>query len=276
MKKRANILVVLLFLGAVVFVLLMNPRNVQRVQSGFLGLIAPFLKTGSDWEKSYKEYRAGLKKLAELESELSNLRIENEKLKALNQALQGVESENLRLKTVLGYQGQTQFALVSARVIGRNPSNWWSTVEIDRGTEDGVQKEMCVLTPDGLVGKITNAAEHVATVLLLSDENCRVAAIVEGTERQGIVRVEVHGERISNNLQPRMSLNFLTKSPDLQPGQKLRTSGAGYVYPAGILIGEVLEFKSRELDGYAIIQPSVDFTTVQDVFVVTGMKGVKQ
>lgn len=250
----------------------MSPQNVQRVQNGFLGLISPFLRTGSDWERKYKDYRSGLKKLGELEAEIGKLKVENDRLKALNQALQGVEAENIRLNAALGFQSQTAFSLISARVIGRNPSNWWSTVNIDRGSKDGIDAEMCVLTPDGLVGKVIDSTETTATVLLITDENCKVAATVDATERQGIVRVEVRGERGSSTLHPRMTLNFLSKAPALEPGQKLRTSGAGFVYPAGVMIGEVLEFRLRELDGYAVIQPSVDFATLEDVFVVTGMK----
>jgi rod shape-determining protein MreC len=274
MNRRKNIIAITLFMVGLAFIFLMSPQNVQRLQSGFLSLISPFLRTGSDWERQYKSYRAGLKKLNELESDVSKLRVENERLKALNQALQGVEAENIRLNEALGFQTQTPFSLISARVIGRNPSNWWSTVDIDRGSDDGVQKEMCVLTPEGLVGKVIAISSNgkSATVLLVTDETCKVAGTVEGTERQGIIRVDVRGERGSNKQHPVMTLNYLSKAPELVPGQKLRTSGAGYVYPAGIMIGEVVEFKSREMDGSAILQPAVDFATLQDVFVVTGMK----
>ena len=134
---------------------------------------------------------------------------------------------------------------------------------------------MAVLTPDGLVGKIVLVAEHTATVLLITDENCKVAASVEGSkslDMQGIVHVEVRGERTASNLQPRMVLNFVSKSASLQPGQKIITSGAGQVYPPGVMIGRVLEFKPRELDGEALLEPTVELATLSDVFIVTGMK----
>ena len=69
-----------------------------------------------------------------------------------------------------------------------------------------------------------------------------------------------------------MTLNFVSKYASLQPGQKVFTSGAGNVYPAGVLIGHVLEFKSRELDGQAVIEPAVDLVALTDVFIKTGMK----
>jgi rod shape-determining protein MreC len=67
---------------------------------------------------------------------------------------------------------------------------------------------------------------------------------------------------------PQISLNFLSKQANLQPHQKVFTSGVGGVFPAGVLIGEIGEFKMRELDGYATVIPAVDLTTLQDVFVV--------
>ena len=273
MKRRSNIIAVAVFLAAAASIFVLSPRNRQRLQSGFLGIVAPFLKKGSEVDSRWKTYKAGLKKLDELEADNQRLKVENDQLRASNQALRGVESENIRLKAALGYQGQAVFTLVPAQVIGRSPSNWWSTVVIDKGTADLVQKEMPVVTSDGLVGKVVNTDDHSAIVLLVSDENCKVAASVEATKEQGIIRVEVRGQRTSNSIQPTMTLNFLSRFAPLQAGQKVLTSGAGSVYPPGILIGQIVEFKSRELDGQAVIEPSVDIAALADVFVITGVKG---
>ena len=273
LNRRANFIAATVFLVAVIGVILLSPRNRQWLQSGFLGIIAPFLKKGSEVDSRWKSYKAGLKKLDELESDNQRLKVENDQLRATNQALRGVETENIRLKSALGYEGNAAFKLVPARVIGRSPSNWWSTAVIDKGSAELVEKEMPVVTPDGLVGKVVNTDEHSAIVLLVTDENCRVAATVAGTKEQGIVHVEVRGRRAANNIQPAMTLNFLSRFAPLQPKQELHTSGAGSVYPPGILIGRIVEFKSRELDGVAVIEPSVDIAALADVFVVTGMKG---
>ena len=273
MNRRANIIAALVFFAALVGVFVLSPRNRQRLQSAFLGIVSPFLKKGSEVDSSWKSYRAGLKKLNELEAEAQRLKVENDQLRATNQALRGVEAENIRIKSALGYQGGSPFTLVSARVIGRSPSNWWSTVIIDKGSADLLQEEMAVVTPDGLVGKVVNLGDHSASVLLVSDENCKVAGTVEGTKEQGIVRVEVRGQRTSNNIQPTMTLNFLSRFAPLRTGQKVFTSGAGSIYPPGILIGQIVEFKSRELDGQAIIEPSVDIAALADVFIITGLKG---
>ena len=133
---------------------------------------------------------------------------------------------------------------------------------------DGIEGDMPVVTEEGLVGKTTTVSDSISIALLISDENCRVAASVEGTREQGIVS----GERVAGALTPLLDLNFLSKQANLQAGQKAYTSGVGGVFPSGLLIGAVKDYKVRELDGQARILPSVDLSKLQDVFVVTGRK----
>ncbi len=77
---------------------------------------------------------------------------------------------------------------------------------------------------------------------------------------------------ISGGLTPLLDLNFLTKQANLQPGQKVYTSGVGGVFPSGLFLGTVKSFKVRELDGQAKLAPAVDLSHLEDVFVVTGRK----
>jgi rod shape-determining protein MreC len=118
----------------------------------------------------------------------------------------------------------------------------------------------------GLVGKTEVVAAHSSTIVLISDETCRVAAKVEGTQDQGIVK----GERTSSSANPIISLNFLPKDAKVQSGANVYSSGVGGVFPAGVLVGQVKEFKVRELDSHATVVPAVDLTTLEDVFVVVG------
>jgi rod shape-determining protein MreC len=82
----------------------------------------------------------------------------------------------------------------------------------------------------------------------------------------------VQGERVSGSTTPLLELNFLSKQANLQPGMRAYTSGVGGVFPSGILIGTVKEFRVRELDGQARLTAAVDLPNLEDVFVVTGRK----
>ncbi len=266
MNQRMHIVAVAAFvvLVTITFIVLGQGHTTQRLQSGFLGMISPFLRQGSSLDRKYTEMKEGLKSLKRLEEENKRLTVENKELSATNQTLRDMEAENNKLRNALGYRERSVFKLVPARIIARDLSTYYQTVKIDRGTADGVRLDMPVLTEEGLVGKTTVVADHAATVILIADENCRVAATIEGSNEKGIVR----GERIAENGVPAIGLMFLTKQAALQPGQKIYTSGVGGVFPSGVLVGAVKEFKVRELDGYATIVPAVDLTSIDDLFVV--------
>ena len=189
-------------------------------------------------------------------------------MRATNQALRDVEHEVNRLRHALNYRERAVFKLVPAEVVTRDSSTWWHTVTINRGKEDGIEPDMPVVTDEGLIGKTTTVSRAISIVLLVSDENCRVAANVEGTREQGIVT----GERVSGTVTPLLELNFLSKQANLQPGQKVYTSGVGGVFPPGLLLGTAKSFRVRELDGQAQLIPVVDLSKLEDVFVVTGRK----
>ena len=262
--RRLGVIATVVFLLALGARFTLSPRATQQIQSRFLGLISPFLKTGSTLQRQFVGFREGLKTLDELEKDDQLLRVEIKDLKATNQMLRDLESENNRLRRALNYRQRSVFKLVPARIIARDASTWWSTVKIDKGFEDGVEPDMPVLTEDGLVGKTTTVSKNLSTILLIADQNCKVSAMVEGSREQGIVS----GGRTSSNTMPEITLNFLSKTADLKRGQKVYSSGVGGVFPSGVYIGQVNEFKVHELNGQATIIPAIDLTTIEDVFVV--------
>ena len=268
MSRRLVIPAIIVFVVATGLILALSPHNMRKVQAGFLGVISPFLKTGSTVDQKYRNFREGLKTLEQLEQENKQLGVANKEMMATNQTLRGLEAENNRLRNALGYRERAVFKLTPARIVARDASTWYNKIIIDRGSADGLKEDgdQAVLTEEGLVGKTTVVSDHSATVVLISDEACRVAASVEGTREQGIVK----GERASSGSTPSIGLNFLSKQANLKTGLNIYTSGVGGVFPSGVLIGQVKEFKMRELDGHASIVPAVDLTTLEDVFVVVG------
>ncbi len=266
--NRSSIIALLVLAAVLAYFLSFGPEGTRNLQSAFYKVISPFLTTGSGLEQQITAMRKGLKSLEELERENGTLRVENRALKATNQALRDVELEVNRLRMALSYRERSVFKLVPAEIVTRDTSTWWRTVTINRGKDDGIQTDMPVVTEEGLVGKTTTVSDNISVVILVSDENCRVAAKVEGTREQGIVA----GERVAGALTPLLDLNFLSKQANLQPGQKVYTSGVGGVFPSGLLVGVIKDYKVRELDGQAHLNPAVDLAKLQDVFVITGQK----
>src|SRR6266699_3936643 len=266
--SRTSIIALLIFGAILGYFLTFGPESTRRFKAGVYRVIAPFLTSGSGLQKQITSVRTGLKSLDQLERENASLQVENRELRATNKGLRDVEHEVNRLRHALNYRERSVFKLMAAENVTRDASTWWHTVTINRGKEDGIETDMAVVTDEGLVGKTTTVSEKISIVLLISDENCKVAASVEGTREQGIVS----GERVTGGLNPLLNLNFLSKQADLKPGQKAYTSGVGGVFPSGLLLGAVKSFRVRELDGQAQLTPAVDLSHLEDVFVVTGRK----
>src|SRR5205085_104912 len=266
--NRTSIIALLIFGAILGYFLSFGADTTRKFQSSIYQMLSPFFSTGSSVQKQITSVRTGLKSLEELEKENAALNVDNRQLRATNQALRDVEHEVNRLRHALNYRERSVFKLVPAEVIARDSSTWWRTVTINRGKEDGIEGDMPVVTDEGLVGKTTTVSSNIAVVLLISDENCKVAASIEGSREQGIVS----GERVAAGVTPALNLSFLSKQADLKPGQKTFTSGVGGVFPSGIPIGAVKTFRVRELDGQAQVIPAVDMTHLEDVFVVTGRK----
>lgn len=266
--NRSSI-IALVVLGAILaYFLSFGADGTRKIQAGFYKVISPFLSTGSGLKKQLSSVSTGLKTLEEVERDNASLKVENRSLKATNQALRDVEHEVNRLRRALAYRERALFRLVPAEVLTRDSSTWWRTITINRGKNDGVEPDVPVVTDEGLVGKTATVGDNISVVLLISDENCKVACTVEGTREQGIVS----GERVTGSVMPMLDLNFLSKQANLSPGPKVYTSGVGGVFPSGLLVGVIQSHKVRELDSQARVTPAVDLSHLEDVFVVTGRK----
>jgi len=258
----AAVAVAVVFLG-------LSSATMSWWQSRFLDVSTPALQAGSAISGKISKLNQGLKTLDELEAENATLAAQNNELKATSQLSGNLEDENRRLRAALDYRDRSPFQLLPAQILSRDASSWWSTAKINRGFGEKVDAQQPVLTAEGLVGRTTTVAKDLSIVLLLTDENCRVAARIEGTNEQGFVS----GRRVAGNSSPELVLNFLNRDANIQPGMKVFTAGvSGAVFPAGIPLGTVKEFRTRELDGQAILEPAADFSRLEDVFVVLGTK----
>jgi rod shape-determining protein MreC len=254
----------LLFLLA--FFFWTQKSNIGTLRNGWLQILSPFFYAGSSAQRQIGTLGKKLKTLDQLEEEYRLLINENERLQAENQVLHHYEKEVVQLRQALSFQQDSAFLLLPAELITHDSATWWDTIKINKGSQDGVAIDQVVVTSQGLVGKVIEVASHLSIVLLVTDENCKVAANVEGTQEQGIVS----GMRIPNG---EIQLSFLSKLSELHPGQKVYTAGViGGVFPSGIAIGTIKSFHVSELDGHAILEPAVNLNELKNLFVLVGAK----
>lgn len=156
--------------------------------------------------------------------------LENAQLRDLQQRLADMESQNQRLKELLGYVSQQPAPGIPAPVVGRSADHWWQQVILGRGTKDGVKVGDVVIAPGGLVGRVINVTPNTSRVLLLSDPSSRVGAIISRSRFMGYIRGQ------STN---RAVMVFFDRVPDVRRGDVVTTSSFSQLFPAGLPIGRV-------------------------------------
>lgn len=265
--NRLSILALIVFVVLAGLVLSMRLPVAQRVQASVIHLVRPLHTTTTGVGRSLGALGNGLKSLEEIGKENAILTVENAKLRATNQMMNDTAAENNRLRQALGFKERSNYNLLPARIVARQSATWWNTVQIDRGEQDGLDTDQPVVTDLGLVGKTTTVAANTAYVLLVSDENCKVAAKIEGIREQGILA----GQRTTTTLEPDLLLGFLPKTVEIHPGQKVYSSGvSGGVFPGDLLLGTIKTLEVRALDARATVTPAVDLAKLENVFVVLG------
>lgn len=262
--KKLNILALLLFVAAVVSVFTLDTSVTRDIQSRTMTVLSPFIHSSAAVEQSVSGAVVSPEDPRELVRENERLQIEVERLRIISQKYAQTLDENNKLRVQLQFQQSAPFKMTAARVIKRVSSTWWNSMIIDKGLLDGLATDSPVISAAGLVGKIGKLDPRMAEIILLTDEMCRVSAKIEGTSEQGILA----GERAGLDLRPDLRLRFLSKNLLLNPGANVVSTGEGGVFPEGLLIGRVKRFENRDLSGEAIVEPAVDFSLLEHVFVV--------
>jgi rod shape-determining protein MreC len=267
MKKR-NLLALILFIATVVAVFMMDTRITRKIQGQVLSLLSPFTHAGSSLEKTVlaklEDNNASQLNPIDLKRDLDAMQIEVESLRIVSQKYQQTLEENNRLREIIEFKKVSPFKMNAARVVKRVSSTWWNTLIIDKGSLDNLATDAPVISASGLIGKTGKMESHMAEVILLTDEMCRVSAKVEGTLEQGILS----GERAGLELRSDLRLRFLSRDANLIPGTRVISTGEGGIFPAGLLIGKVKRFENKDITGEAIVEPAVDFSAIDHVFVV--------
>ncbi len=265
--NKFNVIALLLFLTAVVALFTLKTPQTRAVQTWTMNLLSPFIRGGAQAEQQVKEVLASPRDLASLEQENHRLQQEVDRLSIMTKQYEEVLAENNKFRGMLEYRKNFALKLTAARVLRRSSSNWWNTIIIDKGSMDGIGTDSAVITYVGfigMVGKTGKVAAHTAEVVLLTDEECRVAARVEGTQARGILM----GERGGFDQRPDLRLKFMDRTLKLEPEAKVYSTGEGGVFPNGVYLGKVKSFEIRDTSGEAVVESAVDFSLLQDVFVV--------
>ena len=201
-------------------------------------------------------------------TDLLNVREENEQLrqellqyKTANIEYREAVATNVRLQKLLELKESLPPPTLSAEIVGKDPSLWFRTFTINRGSSDGVQKGMPVVTVEGVVGQVLTSSPNYSKVLLATDPNSAIEVITQKTRVQGIVKGS--GPETFN-------LHYVLKSAEVEKGDYVLTSGLGGVFPKGLMVGTVAEItKSRRgMFQNIAVKPAVDFSQLEYLIII--------
>ena len=188
-------------------------------------------------ESAMSVVTASIDRATSIFGDISTLRAENQRLRTADADLRrqvlelsAAAQENASLRQALNFEKSFGHRMVAAQVVGRGPDSFSRTVEIDRGTVDGIQVGMIVVSGSGLVGRVREAGPHGAIVQTLADPQSRVNVYLSQSGLQGTIA----GGPTALQLKIEHRLGAIPSN-----GEWAITSGVGGGYPKGLVVGEV-------------------------------------
>ncbi len=254
---------VALFIAINLIVMTMTSRqslSVNTTEKIAITLVSPFQYvvnttigfTQSIWETYFMSVVA-VKENAELRRALAQARdIQNRYAEMVQ--------ENMRLKKFVQFTSSVPDTYVAAQVIARDPSPWFKTIMIDKGASQGLEKGSPVIVSEGIVGQVIKVSDAFSRVLLITDRNSSVDALVQNSRVRGMVK---------GSNEETCSFVYALRKDDIKPGEMIVSSGLDQVFPKGLKIGRILDVKKdhSQLFQDIRIQPSVDFDKLEEVLV---------
>lgn len=271
----AMVLGLTLLIGCVALVLVENlmptqqyiPQNIVSLPSRVVSAVLKPFQSAFSWTTNYvSDYLANFKLHKTIEIEYNKLRAENDELTYKSLLNDELEAENERLRNMLNvFDEKKSMNPIMAQVTGKETSSWFQMFTIDKGSKQGIKENMAVINADGLIGYIYKVYETSSEVISIVDSRASVAALIESSRDQGIVKGTLG---IEEDAACRMYYLPVDLVP--RPGDTVVTSGVGLSFPKGLKIGVIRE-STRYMDEnkhYVVIEPYVDFMHIEEVIVL--------
>jgi rod shape-determining protein MreC len=275
--RRRRAVLALLIIGSFLLLTVTYGQSSGSVQSGVSAVFSPLQTVADRALKPARDLVGWFDKTFAARGE--NSRLKEELASARKQAVAGQEalSENIQLRKLVELDrdpplAESAYRPVTARVIGRSPTVWNSTVALDVGSGDGVKVDDPVISGDGLVGKVASTQGGSSQVTLITDHTSAVSAKVLPGGVQGVIRPNVGDPED-------LILDFIDSTRHVHGGQAVVTSGwraqgLASLFPPGLPVGEVTSASivEQEASQQVHLRPYADIANLEMVQVLTGHK----
>lgn len=232
---------------------------VQTVANFVQSPVSSATSATSDFFRSFYELRA-----AQEENVILKQRVEQLEFELLQRSQ--LTEENERLKQLLDLKNESSYEILPARVISRDPTTWFDTLLVNRGSLDGVKLNSPVVSGGGLVGRVTAVSPLSSQVSLLSKSRAGVGAIIgELGSSNAIGVVSGDGQR------EYLEMGYVAGTIQISKGETVYSTGQDGIYPAGLKIGQVVDIKqgSSTEPHIILLKPTVRFDNLREVAILT-------
>jgi rod shape-determining protein MreC len=254
-----------LLAGVIILQVVLLAVQIKRDSQGRLlrvwtvGAVSPFQRAGAKGIGNIRGTWSHYFALQNTSRENEELRRENDALKLQVNQLQSKAAESDRLAGLLNFrQAQRNVPMLAARVIGTG-ADTSQTVYLDRGERDGIRRNMGVITPDGVVGKVIESYRDTAQVLLLTDRDSGVGAMLAESRIQSPV---------GGTGEPLLSMKYIPTDDTVNVGEHVVTSGMDRIFPRDLPVGIVTEIKTGRPFQQVRVRPSANLQRLEEVIVL--------
>ncbi len=263
--KDLNLTQRFIALLSIIFVLMtLQWIGILRPITGlFSPLTSPLLRSTGSLSSNLQQFAMAMNNLANTRKEIDSLEHENNALLAENTRLKEFEGENTSLRQQLNFSTSHHYSLLPATIIGKEPVNFIKYLTLDQGQTSGIKENMVVVSPEGLlVGKVIKVDTWQSQVLIITDGESSVPAMVQSTRTDGIVKGQSFGYGLTMELVP---VDVPLKKNDV-----IITSGLGGTFPKGLFLGVVSSVESNPSDIFqqAVIRPQINFNQLETVAIL--------
>lgn len=274
--KSKHLIVIMTIVAVSMILLTLSSQSVAAPVRNAAGyIVVPFQNGINAVGKWLTAQADSLRDVKELAQENAQLKAKVDELTMQNNVLLQSQTELDRLEKLYELSSEySQYNMVGAEVISKDPGNWYSTFVINKGTRDGLAVDMNVMADGGLVGIITEVGDNWATVRSIIDDTSNVSAMVANTSDHCVVT----GNLLKMN-EGKIDFTQLTyEEGKVQEGDAIVTSNVSEKFQTGLLIGYIsdMQLDSNNLTTSGTIIPSVDFRHLREVLIITDLKQSKE
>jgi rod shape-determining protein MreC len=269
-KNRAGVLLAILIVVSVIMLAFSTARERFRPAEAGLTLVSSVQEMVFRVGEVLGSTINSVRELGELQQQYEAVLQELRRYEGVRTDVEELRREVERLERVLGFSESLDYTNVPARIVGKDPSNLFATLTIDKGSVDGMQRNLPVVAvqdgTQGLVGRIETVGRGTSIVTPLFDSANYVAARLQESRYEGLV----HGTPSRDGTLTMRYVSSQARSA-VEYGDTIVTSGMNSIYPPGIRIGQVssVQGKPYETSLQLTIDPVVDFSRLEYVFVIT-------